>query len=70
MMKSNVNIGTKNDFSYFVDMSLQNRMTWQTLDSLLRDLAPRLEETREVISILLKELAKERKRVGTISKPK
>ena len=48
--------GTKTDFSYLVGMSLQGRMPWETLASLLKDLAPTLEETREVISILLKEL--------------
>ena len=37
-------------------MSLQRRMPWETLALLLRDLAPTLEETREIISILLKEL--------------
>ena len=55
-MESNIYKGTKNDFSYFVDMALQNRMPWKTLASLLTDLAPTLNDTREVISILLKEL--------------
>ena len=55
-MDSNICKGTKNDFSYFVDMALQNRMPWKTLASLLTDLAPTLNDTREVISILLKEL--------------
>ena len=55
-MESNICKGTKNDFSYFVDMALQNRMPWKTLASLLTDLAPTLNETREVVRILLKEL--------------
>ena len=55
-MDSNICKGTKNDFSYFVDMALQNRMPWKTLASLLTDLAPTLNETREVVRILLKEL--------------
>ena len=55
-MMSKIFKGTKTDFSYLVGMSLQGRMPWETLASLLKDLAPTLEETREVISILLKEL--------------
>ena len=55
-MTPNIYKGSKTDFSYLVGMSLQRRMPWGTLASLLKDLAPTLEETREVISILLKEL--------------
>ena len=55
-MTPNIYKGSKTDFSYLVGMSLQRRMPWETLASLLKDLAPTLEETREVISILLKEL--------------
>ena len=50
------NTGIKTDFSHFVNMALQDRMTWKTLATLLHDFAPTLNETREVISILLKEL--------------
>ena len=50
----------KNDFSYFISMALQKTMPWTTpwttLAILLKDLAPTLNETREIISILLKEL--------------
>ena len=49
------NTGIKTDFSHFVNMALQDRMTWKTLATLLHDFAPTLNETREVISILLKE---------------
>ena len=55
-MESNICKGTKNDFSYFVDMALQNRMPWKTLASLLKDLAPTLNETWEIVRILLQEL--------------
>ena len=48
--------GTKNDFSHFITMALQNRMPWNILSFLLKRLAPTLNETREIISILLKEL--------------
>ena len=46
----------KNDFSYFVNMALRNTMPWTTLAIFLKDLAPTLNESREIISILLKEL--------------
>ena len=48
--------GIKVEFSYFVKMALQYNMPWKTLTMLLKDLAPTLNETREVICILLKEL--------------
>ena len=48
--------GTKPDFSNFVALTLENRMPWKTLNSLLFDLAPTLNEPREIIGILLKEL--------------
>ena len=55
-MESNIYNGTKTDFSYFVRMALKDNMPWKTLTILLQDLAPTLKETREVISILLREL--------------
>ena len=55
-MESNEYKGTKVDFSYFVRMALQNNMAWNTLAMILKDLAPTLNETREIICILLKEL--------------
>ena len=48
--------GNKIDFSYFVGMTLQNDMAWKTLAIILKELAPTLDETREVVSILLREL--------------
>ena len=55
-MESNVYKGSKTDFSYFVTMTLQNRMPWKMLSSNLFNLAPTLNETKEIILILLKEL--------------
>ena len=46
----------KTDFSYFVRMAVQNNIPWESLAMILKDLTPSLNETREVISILLKEL--------------
>ena len=48
--------GTKNAFSHFVEMALQNTMPWKTLAILLKDFAPTLDETREIINILLNKL--------------
>ena len=55
-MESNIFKGTKNDFSHFLDMALQKRMPWNILALLFKNLAPTLNETIEVINILLKEL--------------
>ena len=56
MMESNVYNGTKTDFSYFIRMAVQNNIAWKSLAMILKDLTPTLDETREVIGILLKEL--------------
>ena len=48
--------GTKTDFSDYICKALQGRMPWKTLAMLLNDVAPTLNETREIINILLKEL--------------
>ena len=55
-MDSNICKGNKTDFSYLIGMALQNRMQWNILALLFQNLAPTLNETREIISILLKEL--------------
>ena len=55
-MTSNEFKQNKYDFSHFVSMALQNTMPWPTLSMLFKDLAPTLNETREIIGILLKEL--------------
>ena len=52
-MESNDYKGTKTDF---VRMALQYKMPKTTLTLILKDLAPTLNETREIICILLKEL--------------
>ena len=48
--------GNKTDFSHFINMALQDRMPWKNLGVLLNYFAPTLDETREIISILLNEL--------------
>ena len=44
------------EVSYLVGLALQNTMPWNTLAILLRKLSPTLNEAREIIDILLKEL--------------
>ena len=44
------------EVSYLVGMALQNTMPWNTLAILLKKLSPTLNEAREIINILLKEL--------------
>ena len=55
-MDSKVCKGNKTDFSYLIGMALQNRMQWNILALIFQNLAPTLDKTREIISILLKEL--------------
>ena len=55
-MNSKCYKGTKNDFSHFINMALQERMPWNILAFLLKRLAPTLNKTREIICILLTEL--------------
>ena len=55
-MDSNICRDTKVDFSYFVNLALQNKMPWNILALNFNSLAVTLNETREIISILLKEL--------------
>ena len=55
-MESNVYKNSKPDYSNFVALTLQNRMPWKMLSSILFNLSPTLTETKEIICILLKEL--------------
>ena len=55
-MKPKICKGTKNDFAFYVSMALQDRMPWNVLAMLLSNVAPTLNETKEIISLLLKEL--------------
>ena len=55
-MSSTESKHNKYDFSHFVSLALQNTIPWPTLSMLFKDLAPTLNETREIIKVLLKEL--------------
>ena len=55
-MEPNIISDTKTDFQNFITMALRRKMSWKTLKILLIDVASSLDETREVISILLREL--------------
>ena len=55
-MSSTQSKHNKYDFSHFVSLALRNTIPWPTLSMLFKDLAPTLNETREIIKVLLKEL--------------
>ena len=55
-MNSTMCIGTSSDFILYLKMALQKRLPWKTLAIIFTDVAPTLSETREIITILLKEL--------------
>ena len=46
----------KVDYSYFIKMALEKKITWNMLAFFLNDLTPTLEKSKQVIEILLKEL--------------
>ena len=52
--RSNVKV----DFRYFISLALQNKLGWQSLPSILSDFTPTLQDSKEVIEVLLKELEK------------
>ena len=56
--KMNVNGKTTVDFHYFINSAVQNQLSWNTLAMFLTDLAPTLDQSREVIKILVQELEK------------
>ena len=52
--RSNVKV----DFRYFISLALNNKLAWQSLPSILSDFTPTVEDSKEVIEVLLKELEK------------
>ena len=52
--RSNVKV----DFRYFISLALQNKLAWQSLPSILSDFTPTLEDSKEVIEVLLNKLEK------------
>ena len=48
----------KVDFRYFISLALKNKLAWQSLPSILSDFTPTLEDSKEVIEVLIKELEK------------
>ena len=55
-MESNSSKNSENDFSYLVGMALRNRMPWNILAFTFNSLPLTLNEAKEIIGILLKEL--------------
>ena len=48
--------GHEVDFNYFIQSTIQQKISWKSLTFLLIDLAPSLEKLKEVIEILVQEL--------------
>ena len=48
----------KVDFRYFISLALDNKFAWRLLPSILNDFSPTLENAKEVIDVLIKELKK------------
>ena len=48
--------GHEVDFNYFIQSTIQKKISWKSLTFLLIDLAPTLEKSKEVIEILIQEL--------------
>ena len=48
--------GHEVDFNYFIQFTIQKKMSWKSLAFLLIDLAPTLEKSKEVIEVLVQEL--------------
>ena len=56
--KVNVNGKTTVDFHYFIQSAVQKNISWNALAMFLTDLAPTLDQSREVIKMLVQELEK------------
>ena len=56
--EENVNKKVKVDFQYFIQSVLQKNISWNSLAISLTDLAPTLDQSRQVIKILVHELEK------------
>ena len=46
----------KLDFQYFINLALMNKLSWESLIFVLKDLATTLEKSNEVIEVLVQEL--------------
>ena len=47
---------TINDFCYLIDMALQNKIPWKSFSSFLMDITQSLEDSKQVMKILLEKL--------------
>ena len=46
------------DFKHFINLALLNKLPWDSLVFVLKDWSTTLEESKEVIEVLVKELQK------------
>ena len=56
--EENLNKKVKVDFQYFIQSAVQKKIPWNCLTIFLTDLATTLDESRQVIKILVQELEK------------
>ena len=54
-MAENSSISLSTKIKCLIDMALNNEISWLTLNSLINNLAPTLEKSKEIIKIILKE---------------
>ena len=58
MMTTNCDPEKNLDFKYFINLALMNKLPWDSLLFVLKDLATTLEKSNEVIEVLVQELQK------------
>ena len=48
--------GREEDFTYFISLALENKLPWNSLETIFNDWTPTLPEAKKLIEIMLKEL--------------
>ena len=48
--------GREEDFTYFISLALENKLPWNSLETILNDWTPNLPKAKKLIEIMLKEL--------------
>ena len=48
--------GREKDFTYFISLALENKLPWNSLETIFNDWTPTLPKAKKLIEIMLKEL--------------
>ena len=48
--------GTEENFTYFISLAIENKLPWESLETILKDWTPTLTKAKRLIEILLTEL--------------